>query len=144
REVTLSEALALGKLDAHDQARLVRDRELPVEALTEAAILRIDALDPTVRAWSQYEPQLARAEARARRESNGTMQGVPWLPKDTLDYPGMPTTSGSRSRSRKAVQHGYPYVQRLQQAGLVALGKSAMPEFGLLASTEPLAGPVTR
>ncbi len=73
-----------------------------------------------------------------------TMRGVPWLPKDSLDYPGMPTTSCSRSRSRKAVQHGYPYVQRLQQAGLVALGKSAMPEFGLLASTEPLAGPVTR
>ena len=44
REVSLSEALALGKLDAHDQARLVRGRELPVEALTEAAILRIEAL----------------------------------------------------------------------------------------------------
>lgn len=144
REVTLSEALALGKLDAHDQARLVRDRELPVEALTEAAILRIEALDPTVRALSHYDPELARAEARTRREGNGTMRGVPWLPKDSLDYPGMPTTSGSRSRSRRAVQHGYPYVQRLQQAGLVALGKSAMPEFGLLASTEPLAGPVTR
>ncbi|HEY5760708.1 MAG TPA: amidase family protein [Steroidobacter sp.] len=144
REVSLSEALALGKLDAHEQARLVRDGELPVEALTEAAILRIDALDPTVRALSHYDPALGRAEARALRERDGTMRGVPWLPKDSLDYPGMPTTSGSRSRSRKAIQHGYPYVQRMQQAGLVALGKSAMPEFGLLGSTEPLAGPVTR
>jgi amidase len=144
REVSLSEALALGKLDAHDQARLVRDRQLPVEALTEAAILRIEALDPTVRALSHYDPELARTEARARRESHGPMRGVPWLPKDSLDYPGMPTTSCSRGRSRKAVQHSYPYVQRLQQAGLVALGKSAMPEFGLLASTEPLTGPVTR
>ncbi len=144
REVSLSEALALGKLDAHDQARLVRDGELPVEALTEAAILRIDALDPTVRALSHYDPALGRAEARALRERDGTMRGVPWLPKDSLDYPGMPTTSCSRSRSRKAIQHSYPYVQRMQQAGLVALGKSAMPEFGLLGSTEPLAGPVTR
>lgn len=144
REVSLSEALALGKLDAHDQARLVRNRELPMEALTEAAILRIEVLDPTVRALSHYDPALARAEARSLRESGGTMRGVPWLPKDSLDYPGMPTTSCSRSRSRKAIQHSYPYVQRLQQAGLVALGKSAMPEFGLLASTEPLAGPVTR
>ncbi|WP_157995049.1 amidase family protein [Peristeroidobacter soli] len=144
REVSLSDALALGKLDAHDQARLVRAGELPVEALTEAAILRIDALDPTVRALSHYDPALARAEARALRESGGTMRGVPWLPKDSLDYPGMPTTSCSRSRTRKAIQHGYPYVQRMQQAGLVALGKSSMPEFGLLASTEPLAGPTTR
>ena len=144
REVSWSDAQALGRLDAHDQARLVRDRELPVEALTEAAILRIDALDPTVRALSHYDPELGRAEARALRERDGTMRGVPWLPKDSLDYPGMPTTSCSRSRSRKTIQHCYPYVQRLQQAGLVALGKSAMPEFGLLASTEPLAGPVTR
>ncbi|HEY0685726.1 MAG TPA: amidase family protein [Steroidobacter sp.] len=144
REVSLSEALALGRLDAHDQARLVRDGELPVEALTEAAILRVEALDPTVRALSHYDPKLARAEARGLLANDGPMRGVPWLPKDSLDYPGMPTTSCSRSRSRRAVQHGYPYVQRLQQAGLVALGKSAMPEFGLLASTEPLAGPVTR
>lgn len=144
REVSLSEALALGRLDAHDQARLVHKGELPVEALTEAAILRIEALDPTVRALSHYDPDLARTEARARRESDGPMRGVPWLPKDSLDYPGMPTTSCSRSRSRKVIQHVYPYVERLQRAGLVALGKSAMPEFGLLASTEPLAGPVTR
>lgn len=144
REVSLSEALALGRLDAHDQARLVRNGELPVEALTEAAILRIEALDPTVRALSHYDPDLARTEARARLDSDGPMRGVPWLPKDSLDYPGMPTTSCSRSRSRRVVQHRYPYVQRMQQAGLVALGKSAMPEFGLLASTEPLAGPVTR
>jgi amidase len=144
RETSLTEALALGRLDAHAQARLVREGELPVEALTEAAILRVEALDRTVRALSHYDPVLARAEARSRRRSDGSMRGVPWLPKDSLDYPGMPTTSCSRSRNRKAVRHGYPYVRRLQQAGLVALGKSAMPEFGLLASTEPLAGPMTR
>ena len=144
RELSWSEALALGRLDAHDQARLVRDGELPVEALTEAAIVRIEALEPTVRALSHYDPEAARTEARAQLETDSAMRGVPWLPKDSLDYPGMPTTSCSRSRSRRAIEHGYPYVQRLQQAGLVALGKSAMPEFGLLASTEPLGGPVTR
>lgn len=143
RELSLSDALALGRLDAHDQARLVRDGELPVEALTEAAIARIEALEPTVRALSHYDPGAARAEARALG-TDGAMRGVPWLPKDSLDYPGMPTTSCSRSRSRRSIEHGYPYTQRMQQAGLVALGKSAMPEFGLLASTEPLAGPVTR
>jgi len=143
-ELSRSDALALGRLDAHDQARLIRDGELPVEALTEAAIARIEALDPTVHALSHYDPEAARAEARARVGTNGAMRGVPWLPKDSLDYPGMPTTSCSRSRSPRSVERGYPYTQRLQQAGLVALGKSAMPEFGLLASTEPFTGPVTR
>lgn len=143
RELSWSDAQVLGRLDAHGQARLVREGELPVEALTEAAIVRIEALEPGVRALSHYDPDAARAEACART-AGGTMRGVPWLAKDSLDYPGMPTTSCSRSRSRRSVEHGYPYTQRLQQAGLVAVGKSAMPEFGLLASTEPLCGPVTR
>ena len=37
-----------------------------------------------------------------------------------------------------------PFVQRIDAQGLVAIGKSAMPEFGLMPSTEPLLGPVTR
>jgi amidase len=144
RELSLPQALALGRLDAHDQARLVRNGELPSEALTEAAIARIEALDSTLCSLSYFDPDAARAEASAQARSDGPLRGVPWLPKDSLDYPGMPTTSCSLSRSRKPVEHCYPYTQRMQRAGLVALGKSAMPEFGLLASTEPVAGPVTR
>lgn len=142
-ELTLSDALALGRLDAHDQARLVRDGELPVDALVEAALMRIDAVEPALQSISHH------AGAGARRElpalpAEAPMRGVPWLAKDSLDYPGMPTTSCSRSRTRRTVEHGYPYADRLRQAGLVAVGKTSMPEFGLLASTEPIAGPVTR
>lgn len=138
-----AEALALGRLDAHDQAALVRRGELPVAALVEAALLRIDALEPALQALSHYDPALATRELAAL-PAQAAMRGVPWLPKDSLDYPGMPTTGGSRSRSRRLVERGLPYVDRLQAAGLVAVGKSAMPEFGLLASTEPLCGPTTR
>ncbi|HEY1130989.1 MAG TPA: amidase family protein, partial [Roseateles sp.] len=142
-ELTLTDALTLGRLDAHDQARLVRDGALPAEALVEAALLRIDAVEPALQSMSH------RADALARRELltlpvAAPMRGVPWLPKDSLDYPGMPTTSCSRSRTGRTIERGYPYTDRLQQAGLVAVGKTSMPEFGLLASTEPLAGPVTR
>jgi amidase len=141
--ISLSDALALGRLDAHDQAALVQRGELPAEALVEAALLRIDALEPRLHALSHYDPVLAQREAAAL-PAQATMRGVPWLPKDSLDYPGMPTTGGSRSRSRCLVERGFAYAERLQAAGLVAVGKSAMPEFGLLASTEPLSGPTTR
>ena len=50
----------------------------------------------------------------------------------------------SRSRDSVPVARGYDYVARLRAQGLVAVGKSTMPEFGLLGSTEPLLGPVTR
>lgn len=140
--LTLSDAFAIGRLDAHDQAALVRKGELDAAALTEAALLRIEALDPTLRAASHYAPEPVRARA-ARLPESGAMRGVPWMPKDSLDYPGMPTRSCSRSRSGALAASGYPYVERLDAAGLVAVGKTSMPEFGLLGSTEPLAGPVT-
>jgi len=140
--LTLSDAYALGRLDAHDQAALVRSGELDAAALTEAALLRIEALDPALRATSHYAPELARTQA-AQLPPDTAMRGVPWMPKDSLDYPGMPTRSCSRSRTGALAEKGYPYVDRLLGAGLVAVGKTAMPEFGLLGSTEPLAGPVT-
>lgn len=141
--LTLSEALSLGRLDAHDQARLVRDGELPAGALVEAATLRIAAVEPALQALSHRDDALARREVAAL-PAKAAMRGVPWLAKDSLDYPGMPTTSCSRSRTGRLVERGYPFVDRLRGAGLVAVGKTSMPEFGLLASTEPLAGPVTR
>jgi len=143
---TRADAFAIGRLDAHDQAALVRSGSVDARGLVEAAIVRIEALDPTLQALSHRAFDLARREAAAVDASSapGDMAGVPWLPKDSLDYPGMPTLSCSRSRSGALVQKAYPYVGRLVAQGLVAVGKSSMPEFGLLASTEPLQGPATR
>lgn len=142
-ELTWSDAQTLGRLDAHAQASLLRDGELPVDALVEAALMRMAAVEPALQAISH------RAEAVARRElsalpADAPMRGVPWLAKDSLDHPGMPSAAGSRSRTGRIVAAGHAYGERLRQSGLVAVGKTAMPEFGLLASTEPLAGPVTR
>lgn len=148
--LTHSDAFAIGRLDAHDQAALVRSGSLDATGLVDAAILRIEALDPQLQALSHRAFALARATAAALDRSHaGTahdaaMAGVPWLPKDSLDYPGMPTRSCSRGRSGVLAENGYPYVDRLIDQGLVAVGKSSMPEFGLLASTEPLQGPITR
>ncbi|MFT4075135.1 MAG: amidase family protein [Asticcacaulis sp.] len=141
--MTLDEALAIGRLDGHDQAALVRNRELSALELTEAAILRIEALDGQLHAVSHKAYDQARAEA-AKPLPNSPLAGVPWLVKDSLDYPGMPSRGGSRSKSDTPKTSAYPYVERLRAAGLVAVGKSAMPEFGLLPVTEPLIRPATR
>lgn len=148
--LTRSEAFAIGRLDAHDQGALLRSGSLQAIDLVEAAVLRIEALDPLLQALSHraFESGRREAEALDRAGADATashpIAGVPWLPKDSLDYPGMPTRSCSRSRSDVPAETGYPYAQRLIAQGLVAVGKSSMPEFGLLASTEPLRGPVTR
>lgn len=150
RRLTDQDAFAIGRLDAHDQAALVRAGELRARDLVDAATHRIERLDGTLHSLSHHAFDQARHEAAALdRAADGgakrpAMAGVPWLAKDSLDHPGMPTRAGSRSRGDAPLARGHAYVDRLVAQGLVAVGKSAMPEFGLLASTEPLRGPTTR
>ena len=139
--INLDTAMALGKLDAHEQASLLRSRQLRPLDLIEAAILRIEALDPHLSALTYLAFDLARE--RARRPPSRSFAGVPYLVKDSLDYPGMPSFAGSRSRTSALRTTALPFVQRLDAEGLVPIGKSAMPEFGLMATTEPLRGPET-
>lgn len=144
----IASAMALGRLDAHDQAALVRTGQRDATDLAEAAIVRAGCLDPALGALSHRAFAAARAQAaaldvarRAGRELPA-MAGVPWLPKDSLDIPGMPSRGGSRTRTSVPASAAWPYARRLEDAGLVAIGKSAMPEFGLMPSSEPLLGPV--
>ncbi|MDP1618669.1 amidase family protein [Phenylobacterium sp.] len=141
--VRRGDAFALGRLDAHDQAALVAGGEATAAELAEAAIIRIEALDPQLLSvsWPAFDQARQRAAAPL---PEGPLSGVPYLLKDSLDYPGLPSLAGSASRSAAAREVAYPYVRRLDAAGLVPVGKSAMPEFGLLPVTEPLIGPVTR
>jgi amidase len=145
--VTLRDALALGRLDAHDQAALRQSGEISAAEMVEAAILRAQQLDGSLGSISHQAFDLARQRAQeidAHKDDGDSHAGVPYLVKDSLDYPGMPTHGGSRSRGDALAKKAFPFVQRLDGAGLVPIGKSAMPEFGLMPSTEPLRGPVTR
>jgi amidase len=142
----LVQALALGRLDAHEQAALLVRGELSALELTAAAIARARHFEPLLAALSHadFDRALARSGTLSAPDASAPMRGVPWLPKDSLRVPGMPTRGGSRSRSSVPAGEGHDFVQRCAQAGLVAIGKSAMPEFGLMGVTEPLLGPVTR
>ncbi|MES2032616.1 MAG: amidase family protein, partial [Pseudomonadota bacterium] len=141
--MTRDDALAIGRLDAHAQAALIRAGEVSAAELVESAIQRIEMLDPALDAISEPAFDIARARA-ARPLPDGPMAGVPWLIKDSLDYPGLPSRGGSRSRSDEPVSQSYPFTRIWDAEGLVPVGKSAMPEFGLLPTTEPLMRPPTR
>lgn len=139
----LSDAIAIGRLDAHAQAGLIRSGEVSAPELTEAAILRIEALDPALRSVSCAAFDLGRTRAAGPLPDHA-LAGVPYLLKDSLDYPGLPSRGGSASKPLTPVTSSHEYIKRLDEAGLVPVGKSAMPEFGLLGVTEPKIGPVTR
>jgi amidase len=68
---------------------------------------------------------------------NGRFRGVPFLLKDILgNYAGVPTTCGARFMLDMPAGQDDTLVVRFKAAGLVTLGKTNVPEFGLLPTTE--------
>ncbi|HEY0686548.1 MAG TPA: amidase family protein [Steroidobacter sp.] len=134
--LTSGDIWQIGRLDAHDQAALVRSGQLTAIELVEAAILRIEQLDPVLNAITHRSFDSAR-ERTSRMNAAGPLAGVPYLLKDGLDYRGMPSRCGSRSRAHSGnIGVDYEYTRRLDAAGLIPLGKTNVPEFGLLPTTE--------
>jgi len=132
--VTLGE---ISDLDAHDQAALVHKGQIAPTALVEAAIARIEQVNPALNAICHQAFDHALAAA-AQADPALPMAGVPYLLKASMEYPGFPAISGSRSREGAVGQRKYPFARRLDEAGLVPCGMSAMPEFGLIGTGEAL------
>ena len=120
----------LAVLDATAQADLVRAGEVTAVELVEAAIDRIDALNPTLNAVisTTYDEALARAAAGP----TGRFAGVPYLLKDlVVERAGTPFTEGSRSLAGNVSTVTSELAIRLERAGLIILGRTNTPEFGM-------------
>ena len=128
----------LARLDGIAQAELVARGELTAAELIQAAMRRSAALDPALNAivTKSFDRALARA---ASGPPAGPFAGVPYLLKDLTDYAGVRCTHGSRLFAQRISEYTPPFVRRSEEAGLVVLGKTNTPEFGLLPSTESLA-----
>jgi amidase len=130
----------LARLDAVGTAGAIRDGRFTAEAAVDAAIDRARRVGPAINAI--VTEAFDRARAAARHPLVGPLSGVPTFIKDLDDVRGLPTHSGSRSFGHSPATGQGPYVDALERSGLVFLGKSATPEFGLTSTTEPmLSGP---
>lgn len=128
----------LAFLDATAQAELVRRGEVRVVELLEAAIERIERVNPALNAVVTTMYDEARAAA-AWRLPEGPFTGVPFLLKDlSAFYANVRMTSGSALRRDFVPDHDNEFVIRLKRGGLITLGKTNTPEFGLLPTTESL------
>lgn len=137
-DLSLNDAVDIGRLDGVGQAALVRKGEVSALELVEAAILRIENLDLAINSvsWKGYEDARVRA-SEFRPTDDLLFGGVPYLIKDSMDYPGMPTRAGCALVDAGVRSARYPLASAYDRAGLNPVGKSSMPEFALLPSTEP-------
>jgi amidase len=128
--------------DATALADLVRRREVKPIELVDAAIERIERLDPTLNIMVTRTYEAARVAATGELRE-GPFTGVPFLLKDLMALcRGERMTGGSRFLREFVADHDSELVVRLRRAGFVFLGRTSSPEFGLLPTTEPrLHGP---
>ncbi|MEM9322188.1 MAG: amidase family protein [Pseudomonadota bacterium] len=134
-------ATDLAALDCIAQADLAASGTVSPLELVEAAVARVERLNPELNAvtFADFERALAAAP-----NARGPLAGVPYLLKDLNAYAGMPLTRGSRLFADQVSEAQSPFTDRIDGAGLVVLGKSNTPEFGLLPTTEPLLHGPTR
>lgn len=112
-------------------AALVRKGEVTPTELVEASIERIERHNPTLNAVVHKAYDEARAVA-AGSLPDGPFRGVPFLIKDLgQQVKGWPRTSGSHFAQVAADAADTELVTRYRAAGVVLVGKTNTPEFGI-------------
>ncbi len=127
----------LAWLDATAQAELVRRREVSPIELVEAAIECVEMVNSQLNAVITEMYDIAR-EAAAKNLPDGPFTGVPFLLKDLqAAYEGVRMTAGSKYLRDFKPNGDSELVRRYKRAGLIVIGKTNTPEFGILPTTEP-------
>jgi amidase len=142
--MTTSPAIEMAGLDAVAQAGLVRRGEVSPAELVQWAIQRIDELNPVLNAviTPMYDQALAAAAATPK---TARLAGVPYLVKDLItEVAGVPFSEGSRFLRGLVSHFDSELVIRLRRAGLVIVGKTNTPEFGMVPACEPILHGATR
>ncbi len=117
-------------------AELVAKKQVSASELVEEAISRIEKHNPKLNAVVYKTYDRARAAARAP-QTGGAFAGVPFLLKDILGVQkGVPTRQGSSFIPPSPSPHDATLTRRFTTAGLISLGKTNVPEFGLVPTTE--------
>jgi amidase len=136
----------INDLDATGQAELVRSGEASPSDLVEAAISRAEQVNPQLNAI--IHPLYEQARETASRElPDGPFRGVPFLFKDLgAVLEGQPLHTGSRVLKEFGLKAPFDSAlgRKFAESGLVTIGKTNTPEFGILPTTEPTAYGATR
>jgi amidase len=138
------------RLTATELAAKIRARELSARDAAQAALARLEAVNPAINAVVACDPEdvLAQADgidaALAKGEEPGILAGVPVTVKVNIDQTGYATTNGTRLQAELIAKQNSPVVDNLRRAGAVILGRTNTPAFSLRWFTSNLLHGVTR
>jgi Asp-tRNA(Asn)/Glu-tRNA(Gln) amidotransferase A subunit family amidase len=128
-------------LPARELLRRYRARSLSPVEVTRAVLDRIADVNPHINALYYIDAERALAATRDaerrwhRGAPMGALDGVPVTLKDSVRAAGMPTPNGTRALAdRPDEPQDSPVTARLREHGAIIVGKTTMPDFGMIPS----------
>ncbi|MGH3722913.1 MAG: amidase [Mycobacterium sp.] len=135
---------ALGDLDATGVAERIATGEVTAGECVEAAIVRLERVNPSLNAVEFKDFPRARERADASDGAANAFRGVPTATKCNIHVAGMPLTEGSAAIPPTLQTVDGPFAQQFLSTGVIPIASTTMPEYGWSASTERSGGSVTR
>ncbi len=111
----------------------------PLE-VARAVLQQIERCEPQVHATYALDAAGALAQAAASQarwlkgEPQGALDGVPVTIKENIATRGVPIPLGTAATELLPAERDAPPAARLREAGAVILGKTTMPDYGMLSS----------
>lgn len=121
----------------------------PSEVL-EDVIAHIARWEPHIQALYAYDPDGARAAAKAstgrwaKGAPIGSLDGIPATIKENIATRGVPVPLGSITTKLVTAEADAPPAARMREAGAVVFSKTTMPDYGMLSSGLSSFHPLTR
>lgn len=134
--------MKLNELTAHEIHSLLKEKEVSVVEVVEAALARIDEADDKLNAFITVnrEEALRQAKKIDREISRGRkilpLTGIPIAIKDLICIKGMKTTCASRTLDNFYPPYDATVIEKMREAGVIFIGKTNMDEFAMGSSTE--------
>ncbi|HVD85142.1 MAG TPA: amidase family protein, partial [Bradyrhizobium sp.] len=151
REPASDEAVtSLHDLSAVDLIAGFRARQFSPSEVLEDVIAHIAVWEPHIKALYAFDPDGARATAKAstdrwqKDEPTGLLDGVPVTIKDNIATKGVPVPLGAATATLVPSAVDAPPAARLREAGAVIFSKTTMPDYGMLSSGLSSFHPLTR
>jgi aspartyl-tRNA(Asn)/glutamyl-tRNA(Gln) amidotransferase subunit A len=141
---------SLHDLSAVDLLAGYRAKQFSPSEVMEEVLAHVAVWEPHIKALYLYDPEGARAVAKASTERwqngepMGTLDGVPVTIKDNIATKGQPVPLGAASVKHVPAEKDAPPAARLREAGAVIFAKTTMPDYGMLSSGLSSFHPLTR
>jgi aspartyl-tRNA(Asn)/glutamyl-tRNA(Gln) amidotransferase subunit A len=141
---------SLHDLSAVDLIAGFRGKQFSPSEVLEDVLAHIAVWEPHIRALYAFDPDGARATAKAsterwhKGEPTGPLDGVPVTIKDNIATKGVPVPLGAASVKLVPSAMDAPPAARLREAGAVIFSKTTMPDYGMLSSGLSSFHPLTR